>query len=126
MERKIAVMRLGKLIGKGFGYRVNAKAPTPEERAEARALLPAAIEERNALREKRRIRHEEILAADAEYQRLSAEARVADEKVGKISSTTRHFKFTVGRTIGNLFFQVMAEGDSWEDVIDKLAKKKAA
>ncbi|MDE2105638.1 MAG: hypothetical protein KGL39_50895, partial [Patescibacteria group bacterium] len=32
MERSVAIKALGKLLGKGFGYRVNDRAPTREDR----------------------------------------------------------------------------------------------
>jgi hypothetical protein len=124
MERSIALKKIRKLLGDKMGYRISAKAPGPEARAEARLALTPAIEERNKLREQQRVRYEEILAADAEYQRLVAATKAANEKVDKLSSTTRWFKITVGVTIGGLLFSVKAEGDSWEEVIDKLTKKK--
>ena len=54
MERSVAIKKLGKLIGKGLGYRVNAKAPTKEERETAKAEYAVALKERNELKEKRR------------------------------------------------------------------------
>ena len=66
MERSVALKKLGKFLGKSLGYRVNDKAPTREER-KSPAELPAAIAERNALKEKRDERYRAILAGDAEY-----------------------------------------------------------
>ena len=126
MERAAAIKTLGKLLGKKLGYRVDAKAPTQEERAEARAALTQAIEERNKLVERRDARSRAILAADAEYQSLLTDARAARERTNKLSSVAHHYKITVGTSEG-MFFLVKAQGDSWEEVIDKLtAKEKQA
>lgn len=125
MERTVALKKLEKLIGKKLGWRINPKAPTPEERALAQAALPQAIEERKRLQELRQARHQAILAADAEYQTLDAGAKAAVKRVEQLSSVTRHHKITVGTSEG-MFFLVKAEGDSWEEVIGKLSAQKAA
>lgn len=127
MERSVAIKKLEKLIGKKLGWRINPKAPSAEDREAARLALGPAIAERDALKEKRDARYQEILAADAEYQSLKADHKAAAEKADRLSGLTRFFKITVGDTSSGLFFLVKAEGDSWEDVIAKLtAKKKAA
>lgn len=122
MERSTALKKLEKLLGKKLGYRINHKAPSAEQRAEAREVLPAAIAERKSLTEQRDKRREEILAADPEYQRLRSEVRTCSANVETLSATTRHFKITVGTSEG-IFFLVKAEGDSWEEVIAKVATK---
>jgi hypothetical protein len=124
MERSTAIKRLGKLLGKNFGYRINDKAPTQEERAAAKEALKPACAERDALKEKRDERHRAILAADAEYQNLHAQHRAATERVDKLGSVTRHYKITVGVST-SIFFRIMAEGDSWEEVIAVLTKERA-
>jgi hypothetical protein len=123
MERAVAVKKLVKLLGKSLGYRINDKAPTREERAAAQEASKSAVAERNALKEKRDERYRAILAADAEYQRLHAEHKAASERVDRLWSITRHYKITVGTTT-SMFFHVRAEGDSWEEVIDKLQQKE--
>jgi hypothetical protein len=124
MERSAAIKKLGKLLGKSLGYRINDKAPTPEERAAAKAELTLAIAERNTLKEKRDERHRAILAADAKYQSLHATHAVASERVDKLLSITRHFKITVGIS-NSMCFLIKAEGDSWEDVIAKIENANA-
>ena len=125
MERTVALRKLEKLLGKKLGWRINPKAPTLEERDDAKTALPSVIEERNKLKELREARYREILEADAEYQRLKAEHRAANERVEKLLGTTRCYKITVGTSEG-MFFLVKAEGDSWEEVIGKLTAKKIA
>jgi hypothetical protein len=119
MERAIAIKKLGKVLGKSLGYRINADAPTREERAAAQEALKPAIAERNALKEKRDERYRAILAADAEYQRLHAEHVAASKHVHRLASITCHFKITVG-TSNSMFFHIKAEGDSWEEIIEKV------
>ena len=123
MERAVAIKKLGKLLGKKLGYRINDKAPTEDERNDARAELILARSDRDKLKEKRDARYKAILAADAEYQNLHAAHRAAHERVDRLSSITRYYKFTVGTSEG-MFFLVKAEGDSWEQIIDKLTTEK--
>lgn len=123
MERLVAINKLGKLLGKSLGYRVNDKAPGRDERLAAQTALPAATQERRLLSEKLEARRKALLKADAEYQSLSADYIVAREQVDELSSISRTYKFTVGVS-SSMFFIVKAEGDSWEEVIAKLTEKK--
>src|SRR5215471_14068529 len=128
MERIVAVKKLAKMLGKGFGYQIDTKAPTPEEREAARAQLPAAYKERDLLAEKRKARREAVLAADIEYQSLVALHEAARKSVDKLSIQHRR-KISVGNTMnlaGFSVFNVKASGDSWEEVIEKLQAKKVA
>jgi hypothetical protein len=122
MERSVALNKLRKLLGKDFGYRIDSKACTREEREAAREQLPASNKERSDLEEKRRQRQQFLLDNDKEYQEINA-ARVAavkrsQELLGKLHSS----KITVGNSVAGLFFSVKAEGDNWEEVIAKLTK----
>jgi hypothetical protein len=125
MERSVAIKTLGKLLGKSLGYRIDPKAATREEREAARAALTPAIEERKKLEEQKNARCRAVLAADAEYQSLCAAYELSRKETDRLGSITRHYKITVGTTT-SMFFHVRAEGDSWEEVIDKLTKKEAA
>jgi hypothetical protein len=120
MERTVALKKLGALLGKKMGWRIDPKAPTPEDRAAAQAALPQAIEERKRLQEQRQARYDAILAADAEYQQLLAAHREAVKRAECLAGITRHRKITVGTSEG-MFFLVTAEGDSWEEVLGKLS-----
>ena len=123
MERAAAISKLGKILGKKLGYRVDPKAPTREEREAARTELPTAIAERKVLAEKKEARCKVLLEADAEYQALTAAYDKAREHTNKLSAITRHYKITVGVS-DSMFFLIKAEGDSWEEVVDKLTAKK--
>lgn len=127
MQRSTALKKLNALFGKSAGYRIDDKAPTPEERAAAKAELQDAVAERDRLRAAKNARYEAVLKADPEYQALAEASRAASRRTDKLSWTTRHYKITVGKSSMNgLFFSVMAEGDTWEEIFDKLAEKKVA
>ena len=125
MERAVAIKKLGKILGKSLGYRVDPKAPDQFERDEARAKLQVALRLRDAATKASKARFEAVLAADTEYQRLKAELLEAEKACEELSSIMRHYRFTVG-TSGDMFFTIRAQGDSWEEVIAKLTAKQAA
>lgn len=125
MERTVAIKKLGKILGKSLGYRVDPKAPNQDDRDEARAKLPAATAKRKALSEQMEARRIAILQADAEYQQLKSAHAEAKKYCDELFSITCHYRFTVG-TSNSLFFTVRAQGDSWEEVIAKLTEKVAA
>lgn len=125
MERAVAIKKLGKILGKKLGYRVDPKALSRDEREVARIECLEAVKERKELEEKKNARSRAILEADAEYQRLAADHKAARERAERLGSMSRRQKITVGTSEG-IFFRVMAEGDSWEEVIEKLTAKKQA
>lgn len=125
MERAVAVKTLGKMLGKSLGYRVNPKAATAEERAIVKQQLPALTVAKQEAEKAMKDRREAILAADQQYQDLIAAYKEARECQERAFSITRHYKITVGTSNG-MFFHVRAEGDSWEEVIEKLSTKAAA
>ena len=125
MERAVAIKKLGKILGKSLGYRVDPKAPDQDERDEARAKLREIIPEREAKRAAVEARRKALLQADAEYQRLKDELEEIDKRRDRLSATNMHYRFTVG-TSNSLFFTIKAQGDSWEDVIAQVSAKAAA
>jgi hypothetical protein len=125
MERAVAIKKLGKILGKSLGYRVDPKAPDQDDRDRAREDLRDAVTEREALEQQKKARMQELLQADAEYQRLKAARAEAGKHCEELSSITHHYRFTVGVSNG-MFFSVKAQGDSWEEVISKLTEKEKA
>jgi len=125
MERSVAIKKLGKLLGKSLGYRVDREAPDEDDRTEARAKLKIANAERDALGKQRETRMQEILQSDVEYQRLKAAHTEAKKRCDELCSITCRYRFTVGVS-NSLFFHVKAQGDTWEQVIGKLTEKQAA
>jgi hypothetical protein len=124
MERAVAIKKLGKLLGKSLGYRVDPDAPSAEERAEAKQQLPALNAAKQQAGEAMEARRTAILASDAEYQRLVETYRIARKNSAAALSIVGRYRVTVG-TSGDLFFHVKAQGDSWEDVITKLNGRRA-
>ena len=122
MERAVALSKLGKILGKSLGYRVDPKAPDQEGRDEARAKLKGAQAVREALGKQKNDRMRELLQGDAEFMRLKAEYDAAGKTCTELYSMTSHYRFTVGIS-SSMFFHVKAQGDSWEEVIGKLTEK---
>lgn len=120
MERAIAVKKLGALLGKSLGYRVNPKGATADERAVAKAELAVAFAEKKRLEQEKNDRLRAVLAADPEYQALVVAYQAAKKHADELSSATNSYKFTVGISSG-MFFHVKAQGDSWEDVIRQVS-----
>jgi hypothetical protein len=119
MRREVAIKKLGRLLGKQLGYRVDPKAPDQEARDEARLKLRAEMQRRQQLGEAVEARRTALLNADPDYQRLKAAYGEARQSCEALSAITGHYRFTVGVS-NSLFFTVKAQGDSWEDVIRKL------
>jgi hypothetical protein len=119
MERSLAVKKLGKLLGKNLGYRVDSNAPTQDEREAAKAALPAVTQERKEISERMQARKNELLEADSEYRELMAKYKTVRDNADRLVSISHTYKFTAGTSNG-MFFVVRAQGDTWEDVIDKI------
>lgn len=125
MERGVAVKKLRNMLGKNFGYQIDPKAPSEDERKLARAQSQERVTVRNEIGERLRARREAILNADPEYQRLTVEYADARKRCDEVTSMLHHYKFCVGTSNG-MFFRVAAQGDSWEDVIAEVKRKKEA
>jgi hypothetical protein len=126
MNKLVAVKKLHKILGKGFGYRENPKAGTKEDREKAKAELKIASAERQRLNEALNARSREILKGDAEYQSLLAAYREAGKRTSALSAKAHSYRVTVGNTsnvgAGFGFFLVKAEGDNWAEVLEKVTK----
>jgi hypothetical protein len=122
MERIVAVNKLGKILGKRMGYRIDSKALMADEKEAVRADFQTEAEALNELKKKKRERFEAILKADAEYQSLANECRAAEDRTSRLRSKLRGHKITAGVSSG-MFFFIKAQGDSWEEVLAKLNGK---
>ncbi len=119
MERSVAVRKLGKILGKNVSWRVNPKAPDKEGREAARAKMAELLPRREALNQALAERRRIVLEADQEYQRVGREYREIRKRCDELHSVCLSYRFTVG-TCSNMFFLIKAQGDSWEQIIDKL------
>jgi len=125
MNRASAIRQIGKLLGSSFRYRINDKAPTPEERVAAKTEMTAVAKIVADLKAKKEARYEEILKEDAEYQQLYSAWKAERDRHCRLQSMQYSYRITVGK-VSSLFFHVMAEGDTWDEVVEKLTKKQAA
>lgn len=124
MSPKQAIARLRTLLGKHAAYRIDEKAPTPAQRAEAAAKLPALRAARNELEARMTSRREELLR-DPLYRELKEKYQQAKKQCDEAGYAAHmHYRLTVG-TSGEFFFHVEAQGDNWSDVIAKLEAKRA-
>ncbi len=127
MEKSIAVKKLAKILGKGFGYRLNPNAPDEAERKTAKAKMKGAVEERRRLNEEVDALRKKILAADQEFQTKLAAYQAAKKHADELSCMAHRYRVTVGTSHnagGFGFFSVKAQGDNWEDVIEKVTNGK--
>jgi hypothetical protein len=123
MDKSVAIKKLHKILGKGFGYRENPKAGTKEDREKAKAELKIASAERQRLNEAMEARKRAILGGDAEYQSLLAAYREAGKRTSALSAKAHSYRVTVGNrdSAGGFgFFFVKAEGDNWQEVVEKI------
>lgn len=124
MERSVAIKKLSKMLGKSLGYRVDPKGLVSEEREAAIAKAKELNEAFKLAEAAEAARRQAILDADAEYQRLSAWTKSLRDAKAEARSKSNHFKVTVGHTTTFGFFHIDAQGDSWEDVIGQLERKR--
>ena len=123
MQRIVAINKLSKLIGKGFSYRIDDRAVSKDERAEAKVEYEKAREVTRSLEKQMDDRRNAVLGVDKEYNRLVDERNAARKAQSKIGVKAQVDRITVGRANG-LFFMVEATGDSWEEVIEKVINKR--
>lgn len=122
MTPKQALAKLKPFLGPHAAYRMNPHASDADERAAALLELPALRANRDALKAARSKRAEELLANDAEYQRLKSEEKLATDRHSVTWGRSQSYRITVGHT-SSMFFHVDAQGDTWADVLTKLATK---
>lgn len=123
MNATQALTALRKLLGPKAGIQDSGKASSPEQRAAERELYLARKAIKDAAAAAMTSRREAILAADSEYQRRRAEHDAARALLEKTGHGYR-YRYMAG-TLGALFFTVEAEGDTLQEVVDKVRAKKA-
>lgn len=121
MNFEQASRALRKLYGKRWGYRYDESAPKAEEREEIGAALPGLAAALELARKAREARKAELLK-DPEYVRLREAVELADKAHSKALSRWHQWRVVVGKSTG-IFFEVTAQGDNWQDAIDKARAK---
>lgn len=117
MNQTQALAKLKKIIGPKLGYRIDKGAPDADERERRRAEFLRTCDLMLAADQARAARLAEVLAADAEYQRLKAAHAAAKREHEAVPSYHRK-RIMVGR-VGPLFFTTLADGDCWAEVVDR-------
>ncbi len=123
MNQQQAIAALRKLFGKAAAYRRDEDAPKAEERLQAWARAAAISRDLAIARASVEARRAELLK-DPEYRSLiqrADELRIAQQKE---SGESRRFRVTVGRD-GPLFFEVLGQGDNWDEAIAEARAKVA-
>ena len=117
-----ALKRARELLGRRAMIRVRKPYCTPEQREAARVNRDAVVAAREASRTARDARRRELLAADAEYQRLSEAARQAQDDYEVACARMQSYAVSVGIDAG-ICFEIRAQGDTLADAIAKLEAK---
>jgi hypothetical protein len=112
-----------RLIGPKAMWRYDEGAPSADERVELRMALPVLESARESARVAVQRRKDELLAGDAEYQRLRQTWHDANNEAARGLASAHRYRVSVGKDTG-LFFHILAEGDNWQDAIDKLKAKQ--
>jgi hypothetical protein len=108
---------LRRLYGKKALYRYDEKAPTADERQALRERVPDLRSQREAARAARLARRDELLA-DPHYRDLLAIEQSAEKALESTLSRVRHYRVTI-MTDEGFAHHVRAQGDNWQDAIDK-------
>ena len=122
MNQKQAIAKLTKIIGPKIGWRINSKALDEAGRAEQLEAGKAMRATERTLKDALDARRAELLK-DPVYVDLRNRWNVAKDAADKALSRSHSKPIEVGRT-GELFFTVLASGDSWEDVVEKLSAER--
>lgn len=123
MNRTDAFKKLKRILGKDFRYREDPRALVGEEREQAILAWRKALGASQAAEEAMKAKREELLR-DPEYLRLKAENLAAYEATKQTGSVTLARRVTVGTISGHgMFFSIIAQGDNWQEVVDKLTAK---
>jgi hypothetical protein len=125
MNERQAIAKLHKLLGKRAAYRIDDKAPDAETRAAYRAALPDLRADEKEAREALDARRAEVLAADPVYQSLLCRWRTVKQTTDNAASIGYRSRITAGVDMG-IGLSVKAEGDNWQEVIDKLESATVA
>lgn len=125
MNQTQAIAAMKKLWGSKAAWRYNEQALKGEDREQQGREADALREKQRAAREARDARRAELLK-DPEYLRLVAEHQAAEKAADLSASNYRARRVTVGYTgsvAGLTFFNVVAEGDNWQEAIDTARAK---
>jgi hypothetical protein len=119
MNQKQATAKLKKIVGKKLAWRINSNALAQAERDEQSAVCRSMRETEKALKAALDEMRAKLLN-DPVYVQLRADWNAAKDAADRALSKSHRKPIEVGR-MGELFFTVLASGDSWADVIEQLS-----
>lgn len=122
MNKKQALSKISKLLGKHAAIQDHKLPSSDESRAAAHIARQAANEQKRIAAAALNDRREQLLTQDAEYQRLLTIFNECQRAVFAAGGFG-YYRYSAG-TLGSLFFSVKAQADTLEDLVDKV--KKAA
>ena len=125
MKRETAISRLKKALGSRATWQINADAPDADERATALARLREAVAELAQVKAAREARAA-VLLADPEYRALRAQEAAIIAERDSLRGKANSYRITVGKIVGPSAmpgFYVAAQGDTWEEIFDKLKRQ---
>jgi len=123
MNQTQALAKLRKVLGADMAYRTNPKALNAEQRDAARVVWQEARAIAEAAEAARVARLNALLAGDAEYQALKAQAAATKKTADNARAGLYSYRITVG-VRNAMFFSIRAEGDNWDEVVTKITKGK--
>lgn len=121
MNATQALARLRKAIGPKILWRENPGAPNAAEREAARIQARELRDQQETLQVALQARRDELLR-DPEYVHLREQFNDVRQRADLASAASHRRRLSVGR-MGDMFFNVMVEGDNWEDVIARAKEK---
>lgn len=124
MNKAQAFKILRPLLGKNLAYRERPDAQLADEREAQRERARDLGQTVDMLRDQRDARAKLLLEQDAEYQRLKGLHAAASKQKQTAFSLSHQYRVTVGRTTSIGAFFVEAEGDNWQEVVDKVRAKR--
>jgi hypothetical protein len=123
MDRKEATRAITKLLGTRWGFRVNASAPDEEERAFAAQGLATA---RASLKDTERMLRSRHDPCPFPFQLLLRKSHTQRERIAALETRVAQYKYTVVSTARSRHFDVLAEGDTWEQIVTQLTETAQA
>lgn len=121
MTREQAVAKLRKLYGPKAYWRVGERQSSPERREAAGVEYAEAKRKYEAIK----VRVEEWLKAQPEYQAMIAERRQLYEQKELAMGECFRYRFAVGARENGIFTTLYGEGDTWEEAIAQAEAKRA-
>jgi len=121
MNRKQAIAKLKTIVGPKLGYHEPRNALDAEGRAEQREIARSLRVEECALRTALDERRAELLS-DPVYVDLRTRLNAKKAEADKAQARSHRKPIQVGKQ-GEVFFHILADGDTWAEIVEKMTKE---